>query len=444
LHQDYFGEPHGTGTSAWPYVSCDFGQFDIAGFPKPHAYWYTANWLQRFNASYLPNGRPPLPEKTVARILSTPYSVQYHTSNTINVMTSAPAGELFVDGKSVGTASATTLDDGTFLEMVFDLDQHVKAIQDSCTGKSSFNISANGVQCHGLVSGAPATTAETCAEACCAMLGCNTWQILAEVGKNATCWIGFAQEPVGKCAKPKKEKRPWIGGQRVVPPPTPVKAINNATFLALSVTGKTLATHTIMAPSSNTSAPKGSDEMRILLTLDVPSATTGTGNSLVLDGRDVAMVRASLVGKDDGDSALFAVANNRLTWRVVSGPGVVAGTANGDPASHEWMKSHSIDAYGGLARGMFRVSVDCTSMNHEVTPSIDLDAARSPTKIGSSASECKSLAVPIVVEARFADGSGTPMTISIPTSVDLEKDGVMAVAKAGVTSDMTYLETFVG
>ena len=24
---------HGIGTSAWPHVSCDFGQFDIAGFP---------------------------------------------------------------------------------------------------------------------------------------------------------------------------------------------------------------------------------------------------------------------------------------------------------------------------------------------------------------------------------------------------------------------------
>ena len=43
---DYFGEPRGTGTSSWPYVSSDFGQFDIAGFPKPHAYWYAANWLQ--------------------------------------------------------------------------------------------------------------------------------------------------------------------------------------------------------------------------------------------------------------------------------------------------------------------------------------------------------------------------------------------------------------
>ena len=37
---DYFGEPAGTGTSSWPVVSSDFGQFDISGFPKPHAWWY--------------------------------------------------------------------------------------------------------------------------------------------------------------------------------------------------------------------------------------------------------------------------------------------------------------------------------------------------------------------------------------------------------------------
>jgi len=35
---DYFGEPAGTGTSGWPFVSSDFGNFDIAGFPKPRKY----------------------------------------------------------------------------------------------------------------------------------------------------------------------------------------------------------------------------------------------------------------------------------------------------------------------------------------------------------------------------------------------------------------------
>jgi hypothetical protein len=38
---DYFGEPKGQPLHAWPHVSCDFGQFDIAGFPKSHAYWYS-------------------------------------------------------------------------------------------------------------------------------------------------------------------------------------------------------------------------------------------------------------------------------------------------------------------------------------------------------------------------------------------------------------------
>merc|ERR1739848_115687 len=67
---DYFGEPAGQPLNAWPHVSCDFGNFDIAGHPKSHAYWYSANWLQGFDSSE--PGRPSLPFKTVARILELP------------------------------------------------------------------------------------------------------------------------------------------------------------------------------------------------------------------------------------------------------------------------------------------------------------------------------------------------------------------------------------
>jgi hypothetical protein len=31
---DYYGEAAG-----WPQVSSAYGQLDLAGFPKPHAYW---------------------------------------------------------------------------------------------------------------------------------------------------------------------------------------------------------------------------------------------------------------------------------------------------------------------------------------------------------------------------------------------------------------------
>eukprot|EP00659_Diplonema_papillatum_P014039 gene14039-21472_t len=39
---DYFGE-----SGAWPQSIGNFGQFDISGFPKAHAWWYRVNWLAK-------------------------------------------------------------------------------------------------------------------------------------------------------------------------------------------------------------------------------------------------------------------------------------------------------------------------------------------------------------------------------------------------------------
>jgi hypothetical protein len=58
---DYGGEP-----GPWPLVSSSFGQFDYAGFPKSASYWYRAIWLAAVSESEY--GRPPLPHKHVVRI----------------------------------------------------------------------------------------------------------------------------------------------------------------------------------------------------------------------------------------------------------------------------------------------------------------------------------------------------------------------------------------
>ena len=75
-----------------------------------------------------------------------------------------------------------------------------------------------------------------------------------------------------------------------------------------------LATHSLFAPSAD---PSG---YRLQLTLDVPSASTGTGGALLLDGRDVAMVRCAIVDSHAND-ALVATATNRITWAVTAGKG---------------------------------------------------------------------------------------------------------------------------
>eukprot|EP00756_Hemistasia_phaeocysticola_P022968 Hpha_TRINITY_DN15865_c4_g5::TRINITY_DN15865_c4_g5_i1::g.188348::m.188348/K01190/lacZ; beta-galactosidase len=149
---DYFGEPKGTGTSGWPHVSSDFGQFDIAGFPKPHAYWYSANWLQGFSPT--DPGRPPLPTRDVARVLSLPETA----AGSIAAITTAPFAELIVDGKSQGGVMPTPLNDlGEFDQLTFQLGAGAQCGDDA----GSFPHNASKVQCKGLKSASTATTAAT-------------------------------------------------------------------------------------------------------------------------------------------------------------------------------------------------------------------------------------------------------------------------------------------
>ena len=326
---DYFGEPAGVGTYGWPYVSCNFGQFDIAGFPKPHAFWYIANWLQLFPTS--DSGRPPLPSQTVVHVLSLPPpGGVVGSKSTIEAITTAPFAELFLDGESQGVLATPFNALGEYMGM-------------------NWSSSSNGYK------------------------------------KNITV--------VG-----------WDA----------------------SSGGNMLAHHTLLVAGSNNATYK------IKLTLDVPSISTGTGSCLLLDGRDTAMVRASIV--DGSTGALVSSARNRITFRVVSGPGSGAGISNGDPASHEWMKSDSVNAFGGLARGLFHVSIDCTSEMRELAASIDMDS-HWPTS-----SECEE--TNFVVEA--SSPGFMPTRISIPVSTNVVEDNVFSIAAKSTREEISYLEEFVG
>ena len=419
---DYFGEPSGQPV-AWPHVSCDFGNFDIAGFPKPNAYWYAANWLQGAYAA--DPGRPPLPFKTVVRILNLPAAPQTasdasagNTSSTatnstassctgrhppsnltsarvrgsFSALTTAPFAELVLDGVGQGVLPTPRNARGEVQPTQWSVHLPPPRYSSrgcgggggsggggSCTGTASFPTNASGVQCHDLHRSTEGdNSANACAQMCCAEHGCNTWQL--ETSDHDVCWIGRAGEGIGKCGPPRQGT--WVGGQRTTPPgppgppapPTPpAPPFHNATLVAYSAdpgrgseaaaatntvlgTAKAivLATHSLFAPSSD---PRGH---RLQLLLDVPSASTGTGTALLLDGRDVAMVRCAVVDSHAND-ALVSTAADRITWTVSRGAGRLAGTASGNTSSHEWMKSHSVNAYLGLARGMFRVTQDCTS-----------------------------------------------------------------------------------
>ena len=74
----------------------------------------------------------------------------------------------------------------------------------------------------------------------------------------------------------------------------------------------------------------------------------------------MALVRCAVVDSHAND-ALVSDSTARVTWAVKGGAGRNAGVSSGNASSHEWLKSHSVDTYLGLARGMFRVTQDCTS-----------------------------------------------------------------------------------
>ena len=102
---------------------------------------------------------------------------------------------------------------------------------------------------------------------------------------------------------------------------------------------------------------------------------------------------------------------------MVAGPGRIVGVHNGDPRSHEPSTSTSHSAYHGLVRAAVQVTSAAalpadtlTLMRH-----IDIHAQYNNSDVRS-----------IVVRASVK--GLTPVTVSIPTSVDTEAHSVLVTA----------------
>merc|ERR1712072_919464 len=96
--------------------------------------------------------------------------------------------------------------------------------------------------------------------------------------------------------------------------------------------------------------------------MDAPSAQTGTGTALFLDGHDAALLRASVV---DSEGRVMHLATDNVSFRVVSGPGFVQGTGNGDPHCHEPNNAPWHSAYHGLVRAVIRVTSTAGRSDYE-------------------------------------------------------------------------------
>jgi len=178
------------------------------------------------------------------------------------------------------------------------------------------------------------------------------------------------------------------------------------------------------APVAKASRHTNGKPAALQLSVDAPSPHTGTGAALLLDGQDAALLRASIV---DGAGRVAHLASSNVTFRVVSGPGRIQGTHNGDVHSHLPNDSPTYPAYHGLVRAVVRVTSAAGRPAAERALLAKIDV-RGPLAAAARAA-ADTTATPIVVEA--SSPGFAPARVTIPTSTDLAADGVMAVAAAG-------------
>jgi hypothetical protein len=159
----------------------------------------------------------------------------------------------------------------------------------------------------------------------------------------------------------------------------------------------------------------------VVASIDVPSALTGTGTALLLDGQDVGLIRATIVDKD-GNTA--AMATHNVTFTVISGAGRILGVGNGDPTNHEPNQASWRSAFHGLVRGVVQVThvASSSSWHREAMRQMDLEGGhRTSIASGTAIS-----ADPIVIEASSPGLKSS--RVSIQVSADDQLHGVLAVA----------------
>ena len=163
------------------------------------------------------------------------------------------------------------------------------------------------------------------------------------------------------------------------------------------------------------------------VSIDAPSASTGTGGAVLLDGTDVALLRATVVdaaGNTCGDAAAT------VHFAVTAGPARIIGTHNGDPALQQPANASAVPAYGGLARAIVRVTLAAvgTAADRALLAAVNLDAGRgeSSAVVQGDVPPPASFTVTATADG-LAAGSAT-----VALSVDPE-DAVLAVAAASVT-----------
>jgi len=193
----------------------------------------------------------------------------------------------------------------------------------------------------------------------------------------------------------------------------------NLTAVARDAGGTVVASHSVFTPGH---------AVAIRLSLDAPSPLTGTGDSLLADGLDTAMIRAEVV---DASGRVVAGAANNVTFRVASGQGRLWATHNGDASSQVAAHSPWHPAYDGLARAFVRSTADASSRGRALLrrTSVHLDGAVTVVLPEDGDSAIQAASADIVVEASSPGLQGG--TVTIPVSLDAAKHSPLAAAAMG-------------
>ena len=192
-------------------------------------------------------------------------------------------------------------------------------------------------------------------------------------------------------------------------------APGNITAIAIDANNRTVATHSRV--TAGTAAA-------LVVSVDAPSAATGTGTALLLDGSDAGLLRATIV---DHAGHVVEDASHNVSFRVVSGPGRIIGVHSGDPASHEHNQSPFHTAYHGLVRAVVGVTTDLATSREARHRMKMMEPDNHVVAFETSEAEEATLAAADIVVEASALGLMT-QRVTIKTSTDAAKDSVLAVA----------------
>jgi hypothetical protein len=168
----------------------------------------------------------------------------------------------------------------------------------------------------------------------------------------------------------------------------------------------------------------GAAAAAIRLTIDAPSPLTGTGSALVLDGQDVAMIRAQLL--DAAGSPVNpqdASAGMNVTFAVTAGGGKILATHNGSPYSEVDSTGPVFPAHHGVVRAFVQSTEIRTgsARDRELLLSIHgQDMGRDGTsKLAGAGGDCDTAPAPASITVRATVDGLPPAQIDIPVTCDL-------------------------